>query len=153
MDVDEIAANVLPGQITLTFADPDDPNYLTNPLYAVRNGKGYDFAVFENAFASLHTTPGGSITGLMIAELAYVEVSSDGVSFIRFPSVSLTPEVVGPYGTIEISDVYNLAGKHPNSYSICTGTPFDLADLENHPLVMNGTVDIDNIHSNQSYTL
>jgi hypothetical protein len=146
LDPNEIRDGILPGSITLTFAHPNDPNDLTNPEYAIRNGGGYDFVVFENAFASLHTTPGGSITGQMIAELAYVEVSSDGINFVRFPSVSLTPDSVGPYGTIEISDVYNLAGKHPNSYSICTGTPFNLNDISNHQLVVDGTVDINNIH-------
>lgn len=146
LDPNEIRDGILPGCITLTFADPDDPNDLTDPVFAIRDGRGNDFAVFENAFASLHTTGGGSVTGQMIAELAYVEVSSDGVNFVRFPSVSLTPDTVGPYGTIEISEVYNLAGKHPNSYSICTGTPFDLNDINGHPLVLDGTIDINNIH-------
>jgi hypothetical protein len=146
LDPNEIRDGVPPGRITLTFADPNDPNDLSSPVFAIRNGKGYDFAVFENAFASLHTTPAGSVTGQMIAELAYVEVSSDGINFVRFPSVSLTPDSVGPYGTIEISNVYNLAGKHPNSYSICTGTPFDLSDISNHLLVLDGTIDINNIH-------
>ena len=146
MDPDEISDGIPPGCITLTFADPADPNDLTDPTFAIRNGRGYDFVVFENVFASLHTTGGGSVTGQMIAELAYVEVSSDGINFVRFPSVSMTPDAVGPYGTIEISDVYNLAGKHPNSYSICTGTPFDLNDISDHPLVLNDTVDISNIH-------
>ena len=146
MDPNEIHDGIPPGSITRTFADPADPNDLTDPVFAIRDGRGYDFVVFENAFASLHTTGGGSVTGQMIAEFAYVEVSSDGINFVRFPSVSLTPDSVGPYGTIEISDVYNLAGKHPNSYSICTGTPFDLNDISGHPLVLDGTVDINNIH-------
>jgi hypothetical protein len=59
--------------------------------------------------------------------------------------VSLTPEAVGPYGTIEISNVYNLAGKHPNSNGICTGTPFDLQEIANNPDVVSGIVDINDI--------
>jgi hypothetical protein len=77
----------------------------------------------------------------MFTELGYVEVSSNGIDFARFPAVSLTPEAVGSYGTIEISNVYNLAGKHPNG----TGTPFDLLDIVNDPLVVSGLVDVNDI--------
>jgi hypothetical protein len=55
--------------------------------------------------------------------------------------VSLTPEPVGSYGTIEISNVYNLAGKHPNG----TGTPFDLQEIADEPDVVSGLVDINDI--------
>jgi hypothetical protein len=60
--------------------------------------------------------------------------------------VSLTPKAVGQYGTIEISNVYNLAGKHPNANGICTGTPFDLQEIANDPNVVAGVVDINNIN-------
>ena len=52
---------------------------------------------------------------------------------------------VGAYGTIEIGNVHNLAGKHPNAGGICTGTPFDLDDLAGHPDVVSGTVDLNAI--------
>jgi hypothetical protein len=95
---------------------------------------------------SLINTGGGSIKGQMFAELGYVEVSSNGVDFVRFPSVSLTAGLVGMYGTIEISDVYNLVGKHPNGNGVCTGTPFDLSELAGEASVISGVVDINNIN-------
>lgn len=141
LDADEIADACSPGQITLIFGDPcnpDDPNH-------IKNVKGYDFVVFENGFVSNYDTSGGSIAGQMFSELGYVEVSSDGNNFIGFPTVSLTPEWPGPYGTIDITNIYNLLGKHPNAYGLCVGTPLDLAELANHPDVTSGIVDINNI--------
>jgi hypothetical protein len=130
-----------PGHITLAFGDPCHPN----DSAAIRNGKGYDFVVFENGFISQTTTAAGSLQGQMAAELAYVEVSTNGRDFARFPCVSLTSGAVGAYGTIEVSNVHNLAGKHPNAGGICTGTPFDLQDLVGHPLVVSGVVDLNDI--------
>ena len=76
---------------------------------------GPDFAVFENGFSS----------GFL--ELAYVEVSSDGVSFYRFPATSLTPVSpnLGQGSAVDPTNVRNLAGK----YVAGLGTPFDLAEL------------------------
>jgi hypothetical protein len=141
LDDAELAAGIPPGMITLSFGDPNRPSGPGR----IRNGGGYDFAVFENGILSQYNTPGGSIAGRMMAELAFVEVSTNGVEFARFPSVSLTPGRVGPYGTIDVTDVFNLAGKHPNADSVCTGTPFDLEDLRDHPLVRQGRVDLDDI--------
>jgi len=141
LDEGEIAAGDEPGQITLVFGDPSVPG---DPEH-IRDVNGYDFVVFENGFISQYDTAGGSVRGQMLAELGYVEVSSNGVDFVRFDSVCLAAGPVGPYGTIEISDVYNLAGKHPNAYGVCTGTPFDLHQLADHRLVRNGTVDINDI--------
>jgi len=79
------------------------------------NGPGPDFAVFENGF------------GDQFLELAFVEVSSDGEYFVRFPSVSLTPSdtQVEGFGTLDPTYIHNLAGKYRVGY----GTPFDLQDL------------------------
>lgn len=79
------------------------------------NGEGFDFTVYENSFAD------------DFLELAFVEVSSDGEHFIRFPSVSLTQtdEQVEAFGALEATKIYNLAGK----YRALLGTPFDLAEL------------------------
>ena len=46
---------------------------------------------------------------------AFVEVSSDGVNFFRFPSVSLTPTTtqVGSGGELDPTNLYDLAGKDP----------------------------------------
>ncbi len=133
LDQSQIGVGMEPGQITLAFDEP------------VRDCDGYDFVVFENGLVSLINTGGGSIKGQMFAELGYVEVSSNGVDFVRFPSVSLTAGLVGMYGTIEISDVYNLAGKHPNGEGVCTGTPFDLSEIADESSVLSGVVDINNI--------
>lgn len=111
-----------PGSITLGFAKP------------ITNGAGADFAVFENAFAF------GGATSLL-AELAYVEVSSNGVDFLRFPSISLNTApttVSGAFQAYDATNLYNLAGKHTSNW----GTPFDLAELASNPLVTDGIVDI-----------
>jgi hypothetical protein len=91
------------GDATLTFANP------------IANGPGYDFAVFENAFDDT------------FLELAFVEVSSDGVNFFGFDSVSLTQTdtQVGGFGMLETTDLHNFAGKYRQGY----GTPFDLEEL------------------------
>ena len=123
----KINAGTAPGQITLTFTKP------------ITNKPGADFVVFENAFTSAYDTGGAGVDGIF-AELARVEVSSDGVNFARFPSVSLTPAAVGSYGSIDPSDVFGLAGKHANAYDDCWGTPFDLDRLAADPLVTDGSV-------------
>ncbi len=110
----QIAAGNPPGQITLHFTKP------------VRDLSGADFVIFENAFTAGFDTGGAGIGGVF-AELAYVEVSQDGISFRRFSPASLTPSAVGAYGSIDPTQVHNLAGKHVNAYGDCWGTPFDLA--------------------------
>ena len=83
------------------------------------NGPGPDFAVFENS---------DSDTSL---ELAFVEVSSNGFNYSRFPAVSLTQTdtQVGAQGELNPTNLHNLAGK----YRIGQGTPFDLSDLPANP--------------------
>lgn len=97
------------GRITLTFDVP------------IGNGPGPDFAVFENGFSDT------------FLELAFVEVSSDGLNFVRFPSVSLTPvsPQVGGFGALDPTNLHNLAGKYRQGY----GTPFDLDDVADDPLL------------------
>ncbi len=148
LDVQEIAQGKLPGEITLTFSNPDDPNNLTDPNFAIRDGNGYDFVVFENGQINNYFPTGGPVEGVMFAELAYVEVSSDGTHFARFPSVSLTDKPNGPYPylKLEISNLHGLAGKHPNAYGVCTGTPFDLRMLADDVNVVSGLVDLYDIH-------
>ncbi|HUT45289.1 MAG TPA: DUF4465 domain-containing protein, partial [Sedimentisphaerales bacterium] len=130
---EQIGQGMAPGHITLYFDE------------SIRQGSGYDFVVFENGFISNADWGNGSIAGQMFAEFGYVEVSSNGNDFVRFPAVSLIPEPIGLYGTVEISEVYNLAGKHPNAYGICTGTPFDLQEIANDPDVVAGLVDVNDI--------
>lgn len=77
---------------------------------------GADFAVFENSFDG------------MFLELAFVEVSSDGINFFRFDAVSLTPNSVqlDNNANMDATYIHNLAGKYRAGY----GTPFDLAELD-----------------------
>ncbi|MFN3684517.1 MAG: PEP-CTERM sorting domain-containing protein [Fimbriimonadaceae bacterium] len=84
----------------------------------VSNGPGWDFAVWENGFLS---------GGLVFAELAFVEVSSNGTDFFRFPSVSLTQTAtqVASFGLLDPTNIHNLAGQ----FAAPEGTPFDLEDL------------------------
>jgi hypothetical protein len=133
LSIEQLDEGILPGQITLTFDEP------------ILDGKGYEIVVFENGLLSQLTTAEGSMAGQMFAELAYVEVSSNGEDYVRFPAVSLTSEAPGLFGTIDIDKVYNLAGKHPNGNGICTGTPFDLAEVGGEPNVIAGLVDINDI--------
>lgn len=114
-----------PGSITLEFTNP------------IRNFSGADFVVFENAIGSQAS---------VFAELAYVEVSTDGAVFARFPTRSLTEASVWAYGHIDPRNVYGLAGKHINASGESWGTPFDLSKLETHAHVINGTVDLNNIN-------
>ena len=99
------------GVATLTF---DESIYITN-------GDGNDFAVFENGFVQND----GSGNFL---ELAFVEVSSDGVNFFRFDAISLSPTNVqaGAFTSLDNTNIHNLAGKHLRGY----GTPFDLEELK-----------------------
>ncbi len=81
----------------------------------ITNGNGWDFAVFENAFSD------------DFLELAFVEVSSNGIDFFRFPSTSLTQDTVqvGAFGAVIAEKINNLAGKYRANY----GTPFDLEEI------------------------
>ena len=84
---------------------------------AIINGPGPDFAVFENAFDDY------------FLELAFVEVSSDGQHYFRFPAHSLTPtdSQITTFGKLNCEKIHNLAGKYRGGY----GTPFDLEEMKN----------------------
>jgi hypothetical protein len=127
MSQGELLFGVAPGSVTVQFDHP------------FRNGPGWDLAVFENAF-----TLGAD--GYVFGELAYVEVSTDGNVFARFPATSLTESRLDVgFGTafsgIHPTDVHNLAGKHGSG----TGTSFDLADLRGLEVITSGQVDLDSI--------
>lgn len=85
----------------------------------IGDGPGPDFAVFENSFNDL------------FLELAFVEVSSDSINFVRFSSVSLTQveQQVGTFGMLDATNLFNLAGKYKGGY----GTPFNLSELQDQP--------------------
>lgn len=92
----------------------------------IQNGDGYDFAVFEN---SLNDS---------FLEMAFVEVSSDGVNYFRFPAISNsdTTVQVDNGGSVDATLIHNLAGKYRAGW----GTPFDLEELAG-----NDDLDINNI--------
>lgn len=124
-----------PGHITLVFGDPEDAN---DPGH-LRNHPGADFVVFENGFVASSDYVGmGVFSGQISGELAFVEVSTNGVDFLRFPSVSQHPTgLASKYATIDPNTLTGIAGKHPNTDKLSLGTPFDLAVLEpvNHSIV------------------
>lgn len=98
---------------------------LTFPA-ALYDGPGADFAVFENGFKD----PANGAMAFL--ELAFVEVSSDGINFYRFHAVSNTPtntQIPGSGVYMDASLVNNLAGKYVANY----GTPFDLSELAGTP--------------------
>ncbi|MFK7783829.1 MAG: T9SS C-terminal target domain-containing protein, partial [Crocinitomicaceae bacterium] len=93
------------GVAILTFSQP------------ITNGTGPDFAVFENGFSD------------SFLELAFVEVSSDGINFHRFPAVSNTSTntQIGAFDALgDATLLKNLAGKYRANF----GTPFDLQELD-----------------------
>ena len=112
------------GEAILTFNHP------------IRNGQGADFAIFENGFLEEQGSE------MAFLELAFVEVSTDGITYVRFPSVSevSTTTQIDGFGFINAREINNLAGKYIVDY----GTPFDLEDLTN--LVQGTTVDLNTIN-------
>ena len=95
-----------------------------SPIY---NGEGPDFAVFENGFANAVNPDTWAL------ELGFVEVSSDGENFFRFPAVTYvqTDEQLGNAGSIVPAQLHNFASKYGAFY----GTPFDLDEVEDNELL------------------
>ena len=110
------------GSATVTFASP------------ICNGEGPDFAVFENG---LHPDTDSTMT-LYFLEIAFVEVSSDGENFFRFPAVTYvqTETQVGGFDAMNPAQIHNFAGKYEAFY----GTPFDLDEVEDNPLLNKNKV-------------
>lgn len=126
LTAEEIVNGASPGYLTVSFPT------------GIGNGSGADFAVFENGFLF-----GPAGRGLF-AEYAYVDVSTNGSDFARFPSVSLNIGPLSgssPFASFDSTGIYNLAGKHAAGY----GTPFDLQELSSDPLVAAGLLDLNNI--------
>lgn len=103
------------GSATVTFASP------------IYNGPGPDFAVFENGFANAQNPDTWAL------ELGFVEVSSDGENFFRFPAVTYvqTETQLGNAGSINPAQLHNFASKYGAFY----GTPFDLDEVEDNALL------------------
>lgn len=111
--IDEDAIGSADGLSVVSLGDGGNAILTFDP--PISNGEGPDFAIFENGF------------GDNFLELAFVEVSSDGINFIRFPSISLTEseDQVGGFGELDPTFIYNFAGKYRANF----GTPFDLDEL------------------------
>ncbi len=92
----------------------------------IADGTGWDFAVFENSFSE------------DFLELAFVEVSSNGVDYYRFNAISLTQHAtqVSTFGIVDATMVNNLAGKYKAQY----GVPFDLSELASNTNLDKGNI-------------
>ena len=108
------------GTATLTFASP------------ICNEAGPDFAIFENGIEDAQNPT------LFYLELGFVEVSSDGVNFFRFPAVTnvQTETQLGSSDFMDPGQIHNFAGKYLAMY----GTPFDLDDLDDNVLLDKNNV-------------
>lgn len=107
---------------------------------------GADFTVYENGFVA-----GGS--GDVFAEVARVEVSTDGLVFARFPAHYVDPGALTNWGAY-----VGLVGGTPCLANVLTnaidpfdpvvsgGDAFDLAELAGDPAVLSGQVDLHAIH-------
>lgn len=105
------------GEITLTFP------------YAIRNGTGADFAVFENGFKVNDS--------LAFLEFAFVEVSTNGQRFVRFPAQYIgSTQQIGAFTGADAKNYHNLAGKYISGF----GTPFNLDDVKD-----SSGLDVNNI--------
>lgn len=116
------AANA-PGPADNSMVSLGDKGYAILELDpAARDGAGVDIAIFENG---LYSPP--SQDSMIFAELAFVEVSSDGEHFVRFPAISntQTDTQLGSFTEINSHALYNLAGAAP----AFKGAGFDLAEL------------------------
>jgi prepilin-type processing-associated H-X9-DG protein/prepilin-type N-terminal cleavage/methylation domain-containing protein len=109
---------------------------------AITNGSGADFIVFANPFY----VSGNSNADY--AELSFVEVSSDNVHYVAFPTESSTASDPGPYGSINPSNVSGFAGVtpvyantsttngnniNPFNPAVAGGDAFDLSTLASLP--------------------
>lgn len=118
------------------------------------NGPGTDLIVYENPFFV-----SGSVWSAF-CELLFVEVSTNGIDFARFPNDFDGPP--GPYlqGGAQLgadvtyydgfAGVYPVSafppGVNPLNVVAGGGDAFDLADLLDHPLVLGGQVNLDDIN-------
>lgn len=113
--------------LTLSFGDSGSAVLtFTGNIY---DGPGYDFVVFENGFGSSEEA---------FLELAFVEVSSNGEDFFRFPAKSSADTItqLESFGYTDASLYHNLAGKFTANY----GVPFDLEELPDTVLLDKSAV-------------
>jgi hypothetical protein len=112
----------------------------------IQDGPGADLTVFENPLMA----GGGSFS-----EVASIEVSSDGLTFVRFPSRYAGPSGPLPaFGSVPLGTYLGLTGNVPVVANVVTnavdpfdpavsgGESFDLAELADAPEVLAGLVDL-----------
>jgi hypothetical protein len=104
------------GSITVSFADP------------IVDAPGVDLRVYENPLVLPDF--GGNYV-----DLGFVEVSSNGTDFARFPATSQVTQPTGAFGLIDPALVSGFAGVNPFDV-------FDLSDLLGLPAVTSGAVDL-----------
>ena len=111
--IEEDAIGMANGINVISFGDGGEA--IVSFDRAIMNGPGPDFVIFENGFIDHYM------------EFAFVEVSSDGVSFYQFDAVSETPtdQQLSNFSISDCRYVNNLAGKYRQNF----GTPFDLEEL------------------------
>jgi hypothetical protein len=111
------------------------------------DGPGADLVVAENPFRSF------AAPWTTFAEVFFVEVSTDGLHFARFPALYTGPQVdpgafafvhTGAYGGLGGVAPVDLAAD-PTDIASYGGDAFDLADLATHPEVVAGLVDLQNV--------
>ena len=112
------------------------------------DGPGADLLFAENPFTST-TDPSQTF-----AEVFFVEVSTDGVSFARVPTSYTGPQVdPGPFSFTNMGYYMGFGGLiapvanpvEPTDIVGSGGDAIDLAVLRNDPLVVNGSVDLNDI--------
>lgn len=127
-------SSYIPGKPGNGIASLGDGGVATVTFYhPIQNGSGYDFVVFENGFIDQSLD-----TGTAFLELAFVEVSSDGIHYFKFPAQSLTDTAtqVGSFSGMRADKIHNLAGKYIAPF----GTPFDLDELPDTSLLDKNAV-------------
>lgn len=115
----------------------------------IADGPGADLIVYENPFAS-----GGTV----FAEVVHVEVSTDGLTFARFPTrYSGPPGPLGEFQTVPWGSFTHMPGGVPGLAHVDAnerdpfdpvesgGDALDLAELRRHPAVVGGQVDLSQI--------
>jgi hypothetical protein len=114
--------------------------------FVLHDGPGADLAVFENGFMF-----GGD---QVFAEVGFVEVSSNGTDFARFPSRFAPPAAGGtPMGTFAglgggMPVIANVAQDPDSPFdpAHAGGEALDFADLAADPLVVGGQLDLQDVH-------
>jgi hypothetical protein len=131
-----VEANALGQANTSIVSLGDGGEAILSFNHPIINDSGADFVIFENGFLENVDSEKAFL------ELAFVEVSTNGVEYVRFPAISenqIDTQIDG-FGFMNARYIHNFAGKYIQDY----GTPFDLSELI--PLINGTTIDLNNIN-------